>query len=118
MRLTSVGHKDLQACVLKQVSSGEHGSDFTEHPFAVQALCVRQDLLGINQKFHANLLGSPICDETNKNTNKTITSLAEVMTCSYFSVSVFEGSILFVNFKVDLGGSDGQSTSSHHHRSD
>lgn len=37
-RLTSVGHKDLQSCVLQQVASGEHGSDLTEHPFTVQTL--------------------------------------------------------------------------------
>lgn len=35
-RLTSVGHEDLQAGILQQVAPGEHGSDFTEHPFAVQ----------------------------------------------------------------------------------
>lgn len=45
-------------------------------------------------------------------------SLSEVIKCSYFSISIFEGNILFVNFKVDLGSSDGQSTSCHHHRSD
>lgn len=42
--LTSVGHEDLQASVLQQVTSGKHGSDLTEHPFAVQTLRVRQHL--------------------------------------------------------------------------
>lgn len=44
-RLTSVGHEDLQSGVLQQVASGEHSSDFTEHPFAVQTLRVGKHLL-------------------------------------------------------------------------
>lgn len=36
---------------------------------------------------------------------------------SHFSVHLLEGRILFINFKVDLSCSDGQSASSHHHRS-
>ena len=33
--LTSVGHEDLQAGVLKQVTPGEYGPDLTEHPLPV-----------------------------------------------------------------------------------
>lgn len=42
--LTSVGHEDLQPGVLQQVASGEHSSDFAEHPFAVQTLGIGQHL--------------------------------------------------------------------------
>lgn len=43
-RFTSVGHEDLQRCVLKQEASGEHRSDLAEHPFAVKPLGVDQHL--------------------------------------------------------------------------
>lgn len=42
--LTPVGHEDLQASVLEQVSPGEDRSDLTEHPLTMQTLGVRQDL--------------------------------------------------------------------------
>lgn len=33
----------------------------------------------------------------------------------YFGIYVLEGRVFFIHLKVDLGGGDGQSSSSHHH---
>lgn len=102
---TSVGHEDLQASILQQVTPSKHGSDLTEHPFPMQPLgeCQHLNTHPTHQKCTISFTNSDV-KLLRRNT--------------HLCISLLKSRIFFIHLKVNLSGGDRERPLGNNHRSD